>query len=38
MKCWRGYLSGARCRWFAYGPAHATDTPPSLAWLKSSMV
>ena len=25
MRCWRGYLSGARCR-FAYGPADATTT------------
>jgi len=25
MGCWRGYLSGARCR-LAYGPADATDT------------
>ena len=24
MRCWRGYLSGARCRLFAYGPAYAT--------------
>ena len=24
MKCWCGYLSGARCRLFAYGPADAT--------------
>jgi len=24
MKCWRGYLSGARCRLFAYCPADAT--------------
>ena len=24
--CWRGYLSGARCR-LAYGPADATATP-----------
>ena len=23
--CWRGYLSGVRCR-FAYGPADATAT------------
>ena len=23
--CWRGYLSGARCR-FAYGPADSTAT------------
>ena len=24
IRCWRGYLSGARCRSFAYGPADAT--------------
>ena len=24
MRCWRGYLSGVRCRLFAYGPADAT--------------
>jgi len=24
---WRGYLSGARCRLFAYGPAGATVSP-----------
>ena len=24
MRCWCGYLSGARCRLFAYGPADAT--------------
>jgi len=24
MRCWCGHLSGARCRWFAYGPADAT--------------
>jgi len=24
MRCWHGYLSGTRCRWFAYGPADAT--------------
>ena len=24
MRCWCGYLSGARCRLFAYGPANAT--------------
>jgi len=23
-RCWHGYLSGARYRWFAYGPADAT--------------
>ena len=25
VRCWRGYLSGARCR-LAYGPADATAT------------
>ena len=34
MRCWRGYLYGERCRWFAYGPADATATPSSLASLK----
>jgi len=24
MRCWCGYLPGARCRLFAYGPADAT--------------
>jgi len=24
MRCWCGYLSGSRCRLFAYGPADAT--------------
>jgi len=24
MRCWCGYLSGARCRLFTYGPADAT--------------
>ena len=27
MRCWCGYLSGARCRLFAYGPADATAIP-----------
>ena len=27
MGCWRGYLSGARCRLFAYGPAKTTAIP-----------
>ena len=27
MRCWRGYLSGARCRLFACGPADATAVP-----------
>ena len=34
--CWHGYLSGMRCKWFAYGPANVT--PSSLASLKSRMV
>jgi len=38
MRCWHGYLSLARCKWFAYGPAYATATPLSLASLKSRMV
>jgi len=31
-------LSRARCKWFAYGLADATDIPSSLASLKSRMV
>ena len=27
MRCWCVYLSGARCRLFAYGPADATAIP-----------
>ena len=30
MRCWRAYLSGAKCKWLAYGPADATATPSSL--------
>ena len=26
MRCWRGCLSGVRCKWFAYGPTDATAT------------
>jgi len=37
MRCWRGYLSGAKCRWSAYGPADVTTTS-SLASFKSRMV
>ena len=35
VRCWRGYLSAARCKWFAYGPADATAILSSLAseWL-----
>ena len=29
VRYWRGYLSGARCKWFAYSPADATATPTS---------
>jgi len=35
--CWRGYLSGARCR-LAYGPADATDTHCLLLQKKSRLV
>ena len=38
MRCWCGYLSGAKCKWFAYGPADATANPSSLASLKSRMI
>jgi len=40
MGCWCSYLSGARCRLFAYGPADATasQTPSSLASFKSRLV
>jgi len=38
MRCWHGYLSGARCRWLAYGPADATATTPSRASLKFRVV
>ena len=34
MRCWRGYLSGARCKWSAYGPADAAAASLSLASLK----
>ena len=37
MRYWHGYLSGATCKWFAYGPSDATVTPSSLASLKSRM-
>ena len=38
VRCWHGYLSGARCKWFAYGPADATAIPSSLAPVKSFLV
>ena len=37
MMCWCGYLSGARCRLFAYGPADAIAVP-HLASFKSRLV
>ena len=30
MRCWRSYMSGARCKWLAYGLADAAATPSSL--------
>ena len=40
MRCWRGYLPGARCRLFAYRPADATasQTPSSLGLFKSRLI
>ena len=38
MRCWCGYLSGVRSRWFAYGPADVTATLSSLASLKVRIV
>jgi len=38
VRYWCGYLSGVRCKWFAYGPADATATPSSVAAVKSRMV
>ena len=38
MRWWHGYLSGMRCKWFAYGPADATATLLSLALLKFRMI
>ena len=35
---WHGYLSQARCKWFAYRPADATATPSSFASLKSRLI
>jgi len=37
VTCWHSYLSGARCRWFAYGPADATAILLSLASIKSRL-
>ena len=38
VRCWCSFLPGARCKWFAYGPADATATPSSLASLRSRML
>ena len=38
VRYWRGYLSWARCKCFAYGPADATATASSHAPVKSRMV
>ena len=38
MTWWHGYLSAARCKWFAYCPADATAIPSSLASLKYRFV
>jgi len=38
MSCWPGYLSKTRCKYFAYVPAHASDTQSSLESSKSTMV
>jgi len=38
FRCCCDYLSGARCKWFAYGSADATATLSSLTSLKSRLV
>jgi len=38
VRYWRGYLSGARCNWFAYGQADGTAAPSSLVSVKSRLV
>ena len=38
MRCWCDYLSGAKCKGFAYVPSDATATLSSLASLQSRMV
>jgi len=38
MSSWCSYLSGARCKRFAYGPADANATPLSLAPVKTTVV
>jgi len=38
VRYWCGYLSGARCKLFAYGPADVTATRSSVPPVKSRMV
>jgi len=38
VRYWHGYLSGERCKSFAYGPADASATLSSLAPVKSKIV
>jgi len=38
MRCWHGYLSAVRYKWFAHGSADATAALPYLASLKSRLV
>jgi len=33
MRCWHDCLSGARCKWFEYGPTDDTAISPTLASL-----
>ena len=38
VRYWHSYLSGAMCKWFAYGPADATATALSLAPVKPRII
>jgi len=38
VRYWHGYLCGARCKRFAYGPSDVTATASSLVPVKSRMV
>ena len=31
LRCWHGYLSGASCKWFAYGPGDDTTVTPIIS-------
>jgi len=37
MRCWHGYLSGARCKWFACSPSYATATPIISCFIKTQI-